>query len=83
MIILSLAALLHAPPQIAEKIIAFPPGVYCGRRGGHLELRKFRGVQRSYCVLPDGRRIEQWKFYRDNNPPIRNGTGGIKPPGRL
>ncbi len=44
--------------------LANPASVYCEQRGGRLELVDEAAGQVGYCVLPDGRRVEEWAFFR-------------------
>ncbi|MFV0280380.1 MAG: DUF333 domain-containing protein [Rhodoblastus sp.] len=48
-------------------VIANPASVYCVRRGGRIEIVTTPKGQIGICVLPDGRRIEEWKFFRANH----------------
>ena len=61
---LALAAGLHTPALPFHRIIANPASVYCVQQGGKLEIVDTKKGQIGICVLPDGRRIEEWKFYR-------------------
>ena len=54
-----------APPDLpVQRIIANPASVYCVQQGGKLEIANTKKGQIGVCVLPDGRRIEEWKFFR-------------------
>ena len=61
---LALAAGLHAPALPVHRIIANPASVYCVQQGGKVEIVTTKKGQIGICVLPDGRRIEEWKFFR-------------------
>ncbi|MCC0005905.1 MAG: DUF333 domain-containing protein [Methylobacteriaceae bacterium] len=50
-----------------ERAIANPASVYCVRQGGRVEIVNTKTGQIGICVLPDGRRIEEWKFFRANH----------------
>ena len=50
-------------PQV-QPVIANPASVYCVKQGGRLEIVNTKKGQIGICVLPDGRRIEEWKLYR-------------------
>lgn len=52
-----------------------PASVYCEQQGGTLEMREGDGGTAGYCHLPDGTVIEEWAFWRQNNPQ----SGGIVP----
>ena len=44
--------------------LANPASVYCVEQGGEVDIVDESDGQVGYCVLPDGRRIEEWEFYR-------------------
>lgn len=44
-----------------------PAAVYCVQQDGKLETVSQDSQRITYCVLPDGERIEQWQFYRQNH----------------
>jgi|GEM_PF-3168026 len=44
--------------------MANPASVFCEEQGGKLEAEGSENI----CVLPDGNRIEEWEFYRQNHP---------------
>ena len=46
--------------------IANPASVFCVQRGGRVDIVSTPKGEVGYCVLPDGRRIEEWKFFREN-----------------
>lgn len=52
------------PPAIG---IANPASTYCVGKGGKLEIRNEKTGAVGYCHLPDGRVIEEWKFFRSEN----------------
>lgn len=58
------AGLLQAPTLPVEKTIANPASVYCVEQGGRVEIVTTEKGQLGICVLPDGRRIEEWAFFR-------------------
>jgi len=43
---------------------ANPASVYCVEQGGRVDIVDEGGGQSGYCELPDGRRIEEWEYYR-------------------
>ena len=61
------AGLTQTPALPVERAIANPASVYCVRQGGRVEIVNTKTGQIGICVLPDGRRIEEWKFFRANN----------------
>ena len=51
--------------------IANPASEFCVAQGGTVELETdANGGQLGYCKLPDGRRIEEWEYYRSENPDL-------------
>jgi uncharacterized protein len=53
-----------AAPQRAAAI-PNPASVYCGSIGGRTELVTGPGGGvRGLCVLPDGRRVDEWALFR-------------------
>lgn len=44
--------------------LANPASVYCVEQGGRVDIVDEAGGQVGYCELPDGRRIEEWEFFR-------------------
>ena len=44
--------------------LANPASEYCVEQGGEVEIVDEADGQVGYCLLPDGRRIEEWEFYR-------------------
>jgi putative hemolysin len=44
--------------------LANPASEYCVERGGQVDIVDEAGGQVGYCELPDGRRVEEWAYYR-------------------
>ena len=61
------AGLVQTPALPVERTIANPASVYCVKRRGRVEIVNTKTGQIGICVLPNGRRIEEWKFFRANN----------------
>ena len=51
-------------PDVTTPGLANPASEYCVEQGGEVEIVDEADGQVGYCVLPDGRRIEEWEFYR-------------------
>jgi putative hemolysin len=49
--------------------MANPASVFCVERGGTVEIVDEADGQVGYCNLPDGSRVEEWEFFRAENPP--------------
>ena len=48
--------------------MANPASVYCVQQGGKSEIRKNQdGSEYGMCILPDGKEVEEWAYYRANN----------------
>ena len=45
-----------------------PASAYCVQQGGKSEIRKNQdGSEYGMCILPDGKEVEEWAYYRANN----------------
>lgn len=44
--------------------VANPASEYCIEQGGRVDIVDEAGGQVGYCELPDGRRIEEWEYFR-------------------
>ena len=45
-----------------------PASAYCVQQGGKSEIRKNQdGSGYGVCILPDGKEVEEWAYYRANN----------------
>ena len=45
-----------------------PASAYCVQQGGKSEIRKNQdGSEYGVCILPDGKEVEEWAYYRANN----------------
>ena len=51
----------------AQPMMENPAGVNCTTRGGQLVIRQSSGGQKGYCLLPDGRSLDIWEYYRQTN----------------
>jgi putative hemolysin len=60
---LILLILLAAWPQRASAL-ANPASVFCVQSGGKSEIRQGSRGQYGVCILPDGRVVEEWAYYR-------------------
>lgn len=66
MLLLPLAVMACTPKPATEPTVgmANPASVHCVKAGGRVEIRKETAGEVGYCHLPDGRVIEEWKFFR-------------------
>ena len=54
---------LAAGPESASAL-ANPASVFCVQSGGKSEIRNGARGQYGVCVLPDGRVVEEWAYFR-------------------
>ena len=66
---LALAACTHTAPEPTPALIgmANPASVFCVQQGGTVRITNTPQGQRGDCVLPDGRVIEEWQFFREHH----------------
>jgi uncharacterized protein len=60
---LILLAVLVVGPESAWAL-ANPASVFCVQSGGKSEIRNGPRGQYGVCRLPDGRVVEEWKYFR-------------------
>ena len=46
--------------------LANPASVFCVQSGGKSEIRQGPRGQYGVCLLPDGRTVEEWSYFRKN-----------------
>jgi putative hemolysin len=56
-------AALVTGPQSAWAL-ANPASVFCAKSGGKSEIRKGPRGQYGVCLLPDGRVVDEWAYFR-------------------
>jgi len=62
---LCVASLVGCANQAEPSVgMANPASVYCGERGGQVEIQKTSAGEVGICVLPSGERIEEWELFR-------------------
>ncbi|RIA36613.1 hypothetical protein DFR49_3896 [Hephaestia caeni] len=59
----------EAPPKTG---IANPASEFCVQQGGRVEIRDGANGQTGFCHLPDGKVIEEWEYFRANQPPAES-----------
>ena len=62
-IALIFVATLIMGPQSAWAL-ANPASVFCAKSGGKSEIRRGPRGQYGVCLLPDGRVVDEWAYYR-------------------
>ncbi len=48
--------------------LANPASAFCIEQGGTLDIVDETDGQVGYCNLPDGTRVEEWEYFRSENP---------------
>lgn len=46
--------------------LANPASEYCVEQGGEVEIVDGDDGQTGVCVLPDGTRVDEWEYFREN-----------------
>ena len=59
---------VSGPDPIMGLQLPNPASVYCIERGGTIDIKETPQGDVSTCVLSDGRRVDEWEFYRQNHP---------------
>lgn len=54
--------------------LANPASVFCVEQGGTVEIVDETDGQVGYCNLPDGNRVEEWEYFRSENPAVTTTT---------
>ncbi len=70
LLVASLALLAACGPsriERAQPMMANPASVNCTTRGGQLVIRQTSAGQKGYCLLPDGRALDVWEYFRQTN----------------
>ena len=57
-------AMLASCPESAWAL-ANPASVFCVKSGGKSEIRNGARGQYGVCLLPDGRVVEEWAYFRE------------------
>ncbi len=65
-ILTPLAACDPVPEQSTE--LANPAATFCVESGGTYEIRDGSNGQTGVCILADGREVDAWEYFRENNP---------------
>ena len=61
-LLMSLAMLVICPERVLG--LANPASVFCARSGGKTEIRNGPRGQYGVCRLPDGRVVDEWRYFR-------------------
>ena len=59
---------VSGPDPIMGLQLPNPASVYCIERGGTIDIKASPQGDVTTCVLPDGKRVDEWEFYRQNHP---------------
>ncbi|MGB0114765.1 MAG: DUF333 domain-containing protein [Ilumatobacteraceae bacterium] len=49
---------------------ANPASVYCVDQGGEVEIVDTDDGEAGVCHLPDGTSVDEWEYFRENNPDV-------------
>lgn len=59
----------NTAPPVLQTGMANPASVHCVQAGGQLALQKDQaGNEYGLCRLPDGREVEEWALFRQDQP---------------
>ncbi|WP_170360386.1 putative hemolysin [Ruegeria arenilitoris] len=64
----ALAACDETPATDSTTQLANPAATYCIDSGAQYEIRDGDNGQTGVCILPDGREVDAWEFFRENHP---------------
>jgi uncharacterized protein len=59
---MALAALALCPERASA--LANPASVFCVESGGRTEIRQGPKGEYGVCILPNGRAVDEWSYYR-------------------
>lgn len=61
-----------ATPAASQPVkIANPASVFCIQQGGKLRMDKTPQGERMLCILPNGREVDEWDYFRQHHPAPR------------
>jgi len=66
---LALAALTLCPERASA--LANPASVFCVESGGRSEIRQGPKGERGVCILPNGRVVDEWSYFRRHRGRVR------------
>jgi uncharacterized protein len=66
--ILLVGCTISGPDPIMGIQMPNPASVYCIERGGAIDIKESSTGDVTYCALPDGTKVDEWEFYRQNHP---------------
>lgn len=55
-------------PDTTPPGLANPASVFCVEQGGAVEILSEADGEVGYCILPDGTRVEEWEYFRSQDP---------------
>ncbi|KUJ79441.1 DUF333 domain-containing protein [Ruegeria profundi] len=64
----TLAACDDTPPPNTTAELANPAATFCVESGAQYEIRDGENGQSGVCILSDGREVDAWEYFRENNP---------------
>jgi putative hemolysin len=57
----------EAPDDTVTEL-ANPASEFCIEQGGEVEIVDGDDGEAGVCVLPDGTRVDEWEYFRENSP---------------
>ena len=64
----ALAACDDTPASDSATQLANPAATFCIESGAKYEIRDGDNGQTGVCILPDGREVDAWEYFRENSP---------------
>ncbi|WP_170400474.1 putative hemolysin [Ruegeria arenilitoris] len=66
--LIALAACDDVPTSDSSAELANPAATFCVESGAKYEIRDGDNGQSGVCILPDGREVDAWEYFRENSP---------------
>ncbi len=66
--LIALAACDDVPTPDSSTELANPAATFCVESGAKYEIRDGDNGQSGVCILPDGREVDAWEYFRENSP---------------
>ncbi|MES0824616.1 putative hemolysin [Ruegeria sp. SCP11] len=64
----TLTACDDVPSANSTTELANPAATFCVESGAQYEIRDGDNGQTGVCILPDGREVDAWEYFRENSP---------------
>ncbi|WP_170325822.1 putative hemolysin [Ruegeria arenilitoris] len=66
--LIALTACDEVPASDSSTQLANPAATFCVESGARYEIRDGDNGQSGVCILPDGREVDAWEYFRENSP---------------